>query len=172
MATKPKTSESTAPVMDASLESMLSQALEQFTAGKLKDAAKGFEALQVEAIKREDFRLGLTALGYLKAIQAREAEQGQQAVQAPELRAQLELNHQDPDAALVQVEEGLKTHPDHAGLHYVKALALAQLDQAQASADALAKAISLDAGLVFQFRLDADFDGFRHTAPFAVFNRG
>jgi predicted Zn-dependent protease len=158
--------------MDASLESMLSQALEQFTAGKLKEAAEAFKNLQEEAAKREDFRLGRTAQGYLKAVQSRLEDQGVQAVQAPELLAQLQLNHQDPEAALAQAEEGLKAHPDHAGLLYVSALALAQLDQAQASADALAKAVALDAGLVFQFRLDADFDGVRHSAPFAVFNRG
>ena len=40
------------------------------------------------------------------------------------------------------------------------------------SAEALTKATSLDPGLIYQFRLDSDFDGVRHSAAFAVFNRG
>jgi len=172
MATKPKTSESNAPVKDASLEVMFSKALEQFNAGKLKEASAAFEALQEEAVKREEIRLGRTAQGYLKAIQTRLESLVAEAPQAPEMSVQVELNHGNPEAALALVEEGLKALPEHAGLHYLKALALAQLDQAQPSADALVKATTLEPGLIYQFRLDTDFDGVRHGAPFAVFNRG
>jgi len=172
MATKPKTSESAAPAKDASLGAMLAKALEQFNAGSLKEALAAFETLQEEAVKHEDFRLGRTAQGYLAGIRTRLESQVAQAPLTPELSVQVALNHHDPEAALAQAEEGLKAHPDHAGLHYLKALALAQLDQAQPSADALVKATSLDPGLIYQFRLDADFDGLRHAAPFAVFNRG
>jgi len=172
MATKPKTSESTAPVKDAPLDAMLAKALEQFNAGKLKEAAATFETLQEEALKAEDFRLGRTAQGYLKGIRTRLENLETQAIPAAELSVQVELNHQDPDKALAIAEEGLKAQPEHAGLLYLKAVALAQLEQAQPSADALVKATGIDPGLIYQFRLEADFDAVRHSAPFAVFNRG
>ncbi|BDU72886.1 TPR end-of-group domain-containing protein [Mesoterricola silvestris] len=172
MSTKPKTSESQAPAKDASLEMMLAEALKQFNAGALKEAAAAFGALQEEAAKREDLRVGRTALGYVKAIQSRLENQEAVLPQTAELSVQVELNRRAPEAALTLAEEGIKAHAGHAGLHYLKALALAQLDQAQPAADALSQAISLDPGLIYQFRLEADFDGLRHSAPFAVFNRG
>lgn len=172
MATKPKTSESQAPVKDASLDAMLAQALEQLNTGKLKEAAAAFGVLLDEALKLEDLRLGRTAQGYLKAIQSRLENLEADLPQTAELSAQVALNRRDPDSALALVEEGLKSHPDHAGLHYLKALALAQLDQTQPAADALTQATTLDPGLIYQFRLEADFDSLRHSAPFAAFNRG
>ncbi|WP_306600782.1 hypothetical protein [Geothrix sp. 21YS21S-2] len=172
MATKPKTSESQAPVKDASLDVLLAKALEQFNAGSLKEASAAFGTLLEEAIKREELRLGRTAQGYLKAIQARLENLDASLPQTAELSVQVELNRREPEAALTLVEEGLKAHPGHAGLHYLKALALAQLDQAQPAADALTQATTLEPGLIYQFRLEADFDGLRHSAPFAAFNRG
>jgi len=171
MATKPKSSENP-PAQVAPLEKMLAQALELFSTGKLKEAAAAFETLLEQSAKTEEFRLGRTAQGYLKAISTRLEALEVNAPQVAELTAQFELNRKDPEAALALVEAGLKAHADHAGLHYLKALALAMQDEAQASAEALAKATSLDPGLIYQFRLDADFDGVRHTAPFAAFNRG
>jgi outer membrane protein assembly factor BamD (BamD/ComL family) len=172
MATKPKSSESQSPVQDAKLEVMLSKGLEHFNGGKLKEAEAAFAALEEEAIKRDELRIGRAAQGYLKAVRTRLANLETVAPQAAELLVQVELNNHDPEAALVQAEEGLKAHPEHCGLHYLKAVALAQLDQAQPAADALAKATSMEPGLIYQFRLEEDFDGVRHTAPFSVFNRG
>ena len=172
MATKPNTSESPLPVKDAKLEVMLSQGLEQLNGGKLKEAEAAFAALEEEAIKRDEIRLGHIAQGYLKAVRTRLANLDTLAPQSAELLVQVELNNHDPEAALARAEEGLQVHPDHCGLHYLKAVALAQLDQAQAAADALAKATSMEPGLIYQFRLEEDFDGVRHTAPFSVFNRG
>ncbi len=172
MATKPKTSESQAPLKDASLDGLLAKALEQFNAGALKEASAAFGTLMEEALKREELRLSRTAQGYLKAIQSRLENLDASLPQTAELAVQVELNRHEPEAALAQVEEALKAHAGHAGLHYLKALALAQLDQAQPAADALSQATELDPGLIYQFRLEADFDGVRHSAPFAVFNRG
>lgn len=172
MATKPKTSESQAPLKDASLDGLLAKALEQFNAGALKEASAAFGTLMEEALKREELRLSRTAQGYLKAIQSRLENLDASLPQTAELAVQVELNRHAPEAALALVEEALKAHPGHAGLHYLKALALAQLDQAQPAADALSQATELDPGVIYQFRLEADFDGVRHSAPFAVFNRG
>jgi len=171
MATKPKSTES-APVQETALDALLAQGLEQFNAGKLKEAAASFESLEAESLKGEAFRHSRTAQGYLKAIRTRLEQQGVAAPQTAEFLTQFDLNNQEPEEALLKVEEGLKAHPDHAGLNYLKAIALAQLDQAQPSADALTKATTLEPGLIYQFRLEADFDTVRHTVPFSVFNRG
>ena len=172
MATKPKTTESTASAQGAGLDTMFVKALEQFNGGQLKEAAAAFAALQAEAGKLEDIRLGRSAQSYLKAIQTRLDLQESPAAEAPELAAQLALNRHDPDAALARVEAALQAGPEQAGLLYLKAVALAQLEQVQPSADALVKATGLEPGLIYQFRLEADFDGVRHAAAFQVFNRG
>jgi len=172
MPTKLKTSEGKGEGKELSLEPMLAQALEQFNGGNLLEAAAAFESLQEEAGRQEAFRLGRTAQGYLKAVRSRLDSQSASTPQLAELAVQIELNRHAPTAALALAEEGVKAHPDHCGLHYLMAVALAQLDQAPASAEALAKATALEPGLIYQFRLEADFDGIRHSAPFAAFNRG
>ena len=172
MATKPKTTETSAPVKDQTLEARFSQALDAYNAGSLQEAQAAFTAVMEEAGRAEAYRLGHSAQAYLKAIQTRlETLQGPLSP-SQELSATVELNEAEPEAALARVDEALTARPDHAGLNYLKAVALAQLGEAQACADALAKALALDPGLIYQFRLEADFDGIRHTAPFAVFNRG
>ncbi|NTV75397.1 MAG: hypothetical protein HGA66_14475, partial [Holophaga sp.] len=90
---------------------LLAKALEQFNAGALKEASAAFGTLLEEAIKREELRLGRTAQGYLKAIQARLENLDASLPQTAELTVQVELNRREPEAALALVEEGLKAHP-------------------------------------------------------------
>lgn len=170
MATKPKTNESQAP-NGRSLETELADAIAQLAAGDVKGAQAAFEALQAEALKAEAYRMARAAQTHLAAIAKRE-EAGNPTAPAPELAVQVQLNRRDPEAALALAEEALRSRADHAGLHYLKALCLALLDRAQESADALAQATSLDPGLIYQYRLEADFDGVRMSGPFAAFNRG
>lgn len=172
MATKPKSSEGQAAVKDVPLETLLAKALEPFTAGKLKEAQTAFEALREEAARTDTIRMVRVATDYLRAISERLEADTASAPVPVEMAAQLELNRHAYDAALAQAEAGLKANPEHAGLHYLKAVALAQMDQPQPAADALAQATTLDPALIYQYRLEPDFDGVRHSAPFAAFNRG
>jgi tetratricopeptide (TPR) repeat protein len=168
MVTKTKTSEvSVAPV-----EKTFSEGLELFNAGKLEESAKAFATVEAEGVAQERLNLVHSARGYLTAIQARFDAKKTLAPEAPEMAAQILLNEQDADGALVLIEKALQAHPERAMLHYLNAVACAQLDQVQASADALAKAVELDADVLFQFRLESDFDGLRHQAPFAVLLKG
>jgi tetratricopeptide (TPR) repeat protein len=172
MATKTKTSETPAPVPSPSVEATFSEGLEQLNAGHLEAAAAAFTAVKEQAAAQELLNLGRTARGYLAAIQARIQEQGEASRETPELSAQVLLNRRDPEAALATLDKALAAAPERASLHYLKALAHAQLDQAQEAADALAKAVKGDADFLFQFRLEPDFDSIRHSGPFASLLRG
>lgn len=171
MSTKPKTTESQAQTRDAALEATFNKALGLFQEGKLTESLALFDGLHEEANEQQNYRLGRSVEGYQKAIQARIEAQEAGTVPSVELAVQLKLNSHDAEGALAALEPALQAHPDHANLHYLKALALAQMDQAQPSADALAQASTLDPSILYQFRLEEDFDGLRHTTPFQAFNR-
>ena len=167
MPTKTKNPETPAQVPASPVAKVFSEGLEFLNAGKLVEAAKAFEFVQAESAKSEQLNLGRTARGYLVAIQTRLDAKKTPAPASSEMTAQILLNHQDPTAALEIIEKALAAEPDRASLHYLSALANAQMEQVQASADALTKAINLDPDFLFQFRLESDFDGLRQQAPFA-----
>ena len=169
MATKPKTTENTAHAPEASLDAMFSKALQLFTDSKLEEAKAAFEAVQDEAIKQERLNMGRSAKAYLAGIRGRLEDRNAAAPEAAELAAQVRLNAHKPEEALALLEKALPKAAGKADLHYLIALAHAQMDQFQASADALAKALELKPDLIFQYRLEPDFDGLRHAAPFAAF---
>jgi tetratricopeptide (TPR) repeat protein len=172
MATKTKTSETPAPVPSPSVEATFSEGLEQLNAGNLEAAAESFKAVREQAAAAELLNLGRAARGYLAAIEARLQERGEASRETPELAAQVLLNQRESAAALAGLDKALANAPERAPLHYLKALAHAQLDQAQEAADALAKAVKGDADFLYQFRLEPDFDGIRHSAPIAALLRG
>jgi tetratricopeptide (TPR) repeat protein len=172
MATKTKTSETSAPAPVSPVEKLFSEGLEHLNAGELVAAAAAFTQVQAEAMSQERLNLGRTARGYLTAIEARLHEQDAPSKETAELSAQLLLNRKNPEAALEALDKALKASPERGALHYLKAVAHAQLGQVQESADALAKAAEFDADVLFQFRLEPDFDGIRHSGSFAALLRG
>ena len=172
MASKTKTSEIPASAPDASVEKLFAEGLELLNAGKLEQAAAAFTQVQEAAIKQERLNLGRTVRGYLAAIQARLQEQGAPAKETAEFSIQLLLNQKSPQAALDAVDKALQAGPERVALHYLKALAHAQLGQTQESAEALGRAAGLDPDILFQFRLEPDFDSIRHSGSFAALLRG
>jgi tetratricopeptide (TPR) repeat protein len=172
MATKTKTSETSASEPMPALEKLFSEGLAHLDAGRLDQAAAAFTQVEAEAMSQERLNLGRTARGYLTAIQTRLQEKGAPALETAELSAQLLLNKKNPAAALEALDKAIAVFPDRSALHYLKALAYAQLGQGQDSADALAKAVELNGDLLFQFHLEPDFDSIRHTGPFAALLRG
>jgi tetratricopeptide (TPR) repeat protein len=171
MATKTKTAETTASEV-LSVEEQFSEALELLNAGKLDAAGAAFTLVQAEAMAQERLNLGRTARGYLAAIQTRLHVQDAPVAEAGEMSAQLLLNQKNPQAALEALEKVIKATPERAALHYLKAVAHAQLGQGQESAEALGRAAELDPDILFQFRLEPDFDSIRHSGPFATLLRG
>ena len=172
MATKTKTSGTPAPAPVNAVEKLFTEGLAHLDGGRLKEAAAAFPEVQAVAIGQERLNLSRAARGYLIAIQARLHEKEAPALETPELSVQLLLNKKNPQAALEALERALKSFPDRGALHYLRAVAHAQLGQGQEAADALAKAVELNSDLLFQFRLEPDFDGVRHSGPFAALLRG
>lgn len=171
MATKTKTAEPTAPEA-LPVERSFTEALALLNAGKLDAAATAFTQVQAEAMTQERLNLARTARGYLAAIEARRHAEAAPEAQAAEMSATLLLNQKNPQEALEALDKGIKAMPERAALHYLKAVAHAQLGQIQESADALGKAAEFDADVIFQFRLEPDFDDIRHSGPFATLLRG
>ena len=171
MATKTKTPETPAPKAPPSVDQAFSEGLGFLNAGDLDAAAKAFSFVAAEAGSQERLNLGRTARSYLAAIQARLQERGEPSKESGELAIQLMLNRKDAEAALARAEKALGAAPERAALHYLKAVAHAQLGHAQESADALARAVDLDPDLVYQFRLEPDFEGVRQSAPFVALLR-
>jgi len=172
MATKTKTSGTPAPAPVDAVEKLFSDGLAHLDGGRLVEAEAAFTKVQAEAIAQERLNLSRAARGYLVAIQARLQERETPALETPELSAQLLLNKKNPAAALEALEPALKAFPDRGALHYLKAVAHAQQGQGQEAADALARAVELNGDLLFQFRLEPDFDSVRHSGPFAALLRG
>jgi len=171
MTTKTKTSEPTVSEV-VQVEKSFTEALELLNAGKLDAAATAFTQVQAEAMSQERLNLARTARGYLAAIEARLHGQDAPGAEAAEMSAQFLLNQKNPQEALDALDKAIKAMPERAVLHYLKAMAHAQLGQIQESADALGKAAEFDADLLFQFRLEPDFDSIRHSGPFATLLRG
>ena len=66
-----------------------------------------------------------------------------------------------------QVEKALKSHPTKGSLHYLRAVAFAQAENTEASAESLKKAMELDGDLVFQWHMEPDFNPIRKSPLFA-----
>ena len=171
MATKTKTSETSAPGTVTPVEQVFSEALGHLDAGDLDAAGQAFAQVQEEAGAQDRLTLVRASRCYLAAIAARREAQGVEAKPGAAMAIQLLLNQRDSEAALAKAEEALAAHPDEAALHYLKALACAQQGLGQESAEALARAVERDPNLIYQFRLEPDFDVLRHTGPFAALQR-
>lgn len=141
------------------------KAVKLFEAGKHAEAGKAFEALIAKAQDAGQWHLKRSALGYF-AVCERHTHAPKEPKRSPEAEAQMCLNAKDAEGALKVLDKAIKTHPDVAKLHYLKAVALAQLDQEEPCAASLKAALDLDADLTFQFRMEPDFEDMRDHPAF------
>ena len=149
-----------------SLESRLCEAIEMFSADKATKAVSLFEAIADEAAEAGNFSLARTARGYViheqqKSIVPASADPIQEAVYL--------LNTNQPEAALEKIDKILKSKSSIAHVHYLKALALANTQQAELSAECLQNAIDLDPALLHVYRLEPEFKPYRNSPSFAAF---
>jgi len=165
MASKTKTSEIPASAPDASVEKLFSEGLEMLNAGKLEQAAAGIHAGSGGGDQSGAPELGMHRPGLFgrhpgPAPRAGRGRQGKRR-----FSIQLLLNQKNPQAALEALGKAIQAGPERVALHYLKAVAHAQLGQGQESAEALGRAAELDPDILFQFRLEPDFDGIRPRLP-------
>lgn len=167
MATKTKTSDNPAPAPASMLDQAFSDGLGQLNAGRLAEAGEIFTRVQAEAVAQGQLTLARSCRLYLAAIETR-AHAGEEKVEKdPALTAQLALNRKAAAEALEILQPALAAEPGRAVLHYLAAVAKAQLEQGEGAAESLGRAIELDETFLFQFRLEPDFDTLRHSAAFA-----
>jgi len=165
MATKSKPhATSTLP---KSLGDKLTKAVALVEAKKPAEAEALLQELVKEAAAEGNLGVERTARTYLRVCEAAKPAKGPGP--APELQAQLHLNRRETKEALEILDKALKAHKDRAQLHFLKAIAHAQLGDAAASAGALTTAVQLDDDLRFIYRLEPDFDIFRREAAFVPF---
>lgn len=168
MATKAKTSGSSTPAASHSLADTFSEGLSLLDAGKLAEAARLFQQLEADAAAQGEVALARAVRTRLAAVQTR-LEKVEAVKAAPEMIASLHLNRQEPEEALAVVEKALGSRKADPKLNYLKALALAQKQDADGCAKALKEALDQDPNLIHLFRSERDFDPIRNQAPLAVF---
>lgn len=169
MATKAKTSGTPSNAPAGAPEAALAEALKLFHEGKAEAARTALEGLLEKAREQGSLGLERTAQIHLKALESRMGAKKPAEATNPEGEAQVLLNRREGQEALSLLDAALAKQPTRAQLSFLKAVALAQLGQAEASAEALNRAIELDAAFLHIFRLETDFDDIRATAPFARF---
>jgi tetratricopeptide (TPR) repeat protein len=166
MVTKTKALETSVSALDPSVEQAFSKGLAKLNAGDLPAAASAFESVQTRTVNQDNLGLSRTAQRYLTAIQDRLKDSIEPCHETLEMSAQLLLNRTASIAALQVIDKAIQELPQRAVLYYLKAIAYAQMEQGQESADALIKAVALDGDFVFRFRLEPDFDSVRNVDAF------
>ncbi|MBP1627972.1 MAG: hypothetical protein H6Q00_2447 [Holophagaceae bacterium] len=170
MANNSKSAGTTASA-DHGLEAKLSEALENVHSGKGAKAQELLEALAKEASEAGNLAVARRVRNSLMAL-ARKGDQASLVVPASnEMAVQVHLNRGEAKEALALAESVLKADSGRATVHYLKAVALAQLGEADASAEALGKALAIEPGLHHQYLLEKDFDGVRATSVFGEYER-
>ena len=172
MATKAKTAPTPKAALPAdqaaapSATSAFAHALGLFEAGNHGEAAKALEAAMLAAQETGEWAVKRRAQIYLGLAQAK--QNPAKAVKPTNLvEIQASLNRRNTEEAMKLIDKELKDHPTLAVAHYLRSLAFAQTDNAEASADSLKRALELDPDLVFQWHMDPDFNGIRKSTLFA-----
>jgi tetratricopeptide (TPR) repeat protein len=134
--------------------------------GKHAEAVKALDTLMAEAQAAGDWAIKRRAQVY-RALA--ESKLHPPKAVAPDVTTEIQacLNRRDTDGALKQLEKAIKAHPGQGTLHYLRAVAFAQAENTEASAESLKKAVELDADLVFQWHMEPDFNSVRKSPLFA-----
>lgn len=148
------------------LAATFTKALKLVQTGKNPEAAKALEALAQEAQEAGDWSMKRRAQVYLSLVDSK-IHPPKAAMADPITEIQACLNRGETDEAIKLSEKALKSHPTNGSLHYLRAVAFAQAENADASAESLKKAVELDGDFVFQWFMEPDFNPIRKSPLFA-----
>lgn len=162
----PKSAPASAQSAPSPLATAFSKALKLVEAGKHAEAAKALEALAVEAQAAGDWPLKRRTQVYLALCESKLNPAKATAVD-PITEIQACLNLRQTDEAIKLSDKALKSFPTKGALHYLRAVAFAQAEKTEASAESLKKAVELDADFVFQWHMEPDFNAIRKSPLFA-----
>ena len=155
----------TQPAVPA-LAAALSKALKLVQTGKHAEAAKALALLAQEAQDAGDWPMKRRTQVYLALVDSK-LNPPKVAVADAITEIQACLNRGETDEAIKLSEKALKSHPTKGSLHYLRAVAFAQAENADASAESLKKAMDLDGDFVFQWLMEPDFNPIRKSPLFA-----
>lgn len=162
----PKSTPAPAQASQSPLAATFTKALKLVEAGKHAEASKALETLAVEAQATGDWAMKRRAQVYIALCESK-LNPAKAAVADPITEIQACLNLRHTDEALKLSEKALKSHPAMGSLHYLRAVAFAQAEKTEASAESLKKAVELDADFVFQWHMEPDFNAIRKSPLFA-----
>ncbi|WP_243285925.1 hypothetical protein [Geothrix terrae] len=134
--------------------------------GKYAEAVKALDTLMEEARAAGDWAVKRRAEVY-RALAESKLHPPKAATADAITEIQACLNRRDADGALKLLEKAIKTHPAQGNLHYLRAVAFAQAENAEASAESMKKAVELDGDLLFQWHMEPDFNSVRKSPLFA-----
>jgi tetratricopeptide (TPR) repeat protein len=143
----------------------LAKGMKLVDTGKHDEAVKVLEPLVAEAQASGEWAIKRRAQVYLTLAQSRTAP-AKAAGDDPIAEAQAHLNRREGEAALKLLDKLIKAHPATGTLHYLRAVALAQAENAEGAAEALKKALELDADLVYLWHMEPDFAAMRKSPLF------
>jgi predicted Zn-dependent protease len=167
-APKPATKSAPTPAQPSPslLAAAFTKALKLVDSGKHAEATKALETLAVDAQAADDWPMKRRAQVYLALCESNIHPAKAATVDAiTEIEAC--LNRHETDEAIKLSEKALKSHPTKGSLHYLRAVAFAQAEKTEASAESLKKAVELDADFVFQWHMEPDFNAIRKSPLFA-----
>lgn len=171
MATKAKSEQApkSAPapaVQPSPLAGAFAKAVKLVDSGKHAEAVKALDTLMEDAQAAGDWAVKRRAQIYRALAEAKlHPVKAVPADAVTEIQAC--LNRRDTDGALKLAEKAIKAHPAQANLHYLRAVAFAQAENTEGSAESMKKAMELDADLVFQWHMEPDFNAVRKSPLFA-----
>jgi len=166
--TEPAPKSIPAPAQSAAsaLAAAFTKALNLVQTGKHAEAAKALELLAQHAQDAGEWSMKRRAQVYLTLVDSK-INPPKASVADPITEIQACLNRGETDEAIKLSEKALKTHPTKGSLHYLRAVAFAQAENADASAESLKKAVELDGDFVFQWFMEPDFNPIRKSPLFA-----
>jgi tetratricopeptide (TPR) repeat protein len=162
----PKSTPAPSPTPQHPLAASFAKAVSLLEAGKAAEAVKALESLIGSAQATGDWPMKRRAQVYLSLAEAR-LHPAKAAPADPVTEIQACLNRRETEEALKLSEKALKSHPNHGSLHYLRAVAFAQAENAEGAAESLKKAVELDGDLVYQWHMEPDFNAIRKSTLFA-----
>ena len=152
--------------LQSPLADALAKAVKLVDSGKAPEAAAALTTLMHDAQTAGDWSMKRRAQIYLALADAKIHPAKVVAVD-PVTEMQACLNRRETDAAIKLSEKALKSHPNTGSLYYLRAIAFAQAENADACAENLKKACELDPDFVFQWYMEPDFNPLRKSPLFS-----
>jgi tetratricopeptide (TPR) repeat protein len=145
---------------------VLAKGMELVDTGKHAEAVSVLEPLVREAQASGDWAMKRRAQVYL-TLAKEHLSPAKAGGTDPMTEVQVLLNRRSHQEALTRLDKLAKDRPTLGLIHYLRAVAFAQAEQAEAAAEAMKKALELDPDLLYLWHMEPDFAAMRKSPLFA-----